>query len=72
MDVCKHEVVAHLVVKSGTATLILRAFGSIVQEIAGKEAEDIQYYMALLLKSSAFNMTHSEGIIRSVSRNISS
>ena len=61
-------VVAHLVVKSGTVTLDLRAFGSIVREIAGKEAEDI--IMALLLKSSA--LTHSEGIIRSVSRNISS
>ena len=63
-------VVAHLVVKSGTVTLILRAFGSIVREIAGKEAEDI--IMALLLKSSAFNMTNSEGIIQSVLRNISS
>ena len=60
---------AHLVVKSGSANLTLRAFGSIVKEIAGtKEAEDIT--MAVLLKSSPFNMTHSEGIIRSISRNI--
>lgn len=60
---CKKEITAQLRVKFGGGIICLRAFGKILEEIAGGLVDRVS-----LLKAGVFNIEHHDGVIRSVTR----
>lgn len=63
LDACKEEATAQLMVRSSTGNLMFKAFGKVLQQIAGEEVTAIT-----LLQAQPFTAFHQDGIINSISR----
>lgn len=66
---CTSEVTAHLIIRSGSGKLSLRAFGKVVEDIA--EQREAALTKVSLLKARKFDMEIRDGIIRAVTRKVS-
>lgn len=61
LEACKEEVAAQMMIKSSTGNTMLKAYGKVLQQIAGEEVTSIG-----LLRAGSFTAFHQDGIIRSV------
>ena len=64
----KEELSAHVLIRLNTGVIPLRAFGKVVQDMAGNPEGKIT--IPVLLKAGTFTMSHRDGVIQAITRNV--